>query len=135
MGTVRPQAVAAMDPKTGHLARRLGARNAALSGTGRGDGNRGWLRPRGIGRASAERSRRGVAPYEALRVPRTRRAVLGSRERAKLNHLPSRWARLKRDLEYAARSVLYPDGTAHRVAWLYGYDVMAEEHYRLAEAA
>jgi len=24
---------------------------------------------------------------------------------------------------------LYPDGTAHRVAWLYGYDVAAEEHY------
>ena len=71
--------------------------------------------------------------YEALRVPRTRRAVLGSRERAKLNHLPSRWARFRRDVEYAARRILYPDGTAHRVGWLYGYDVMAEEHYRAAE--
>jgi salicylate hydroxylase len=67
--------------------------------------------------------------YEGLRVPRTRRAVLGSRERAKLNHLPSRWARLKRDVEYLSRRVLYADGTAHRVAWLYGYDVAAEEHY------
>jgi salicylate hydroxylase len=67
--------------------------------------------------------------YEALRVPRTGRAVMGSRERAKLNHLPSRWARLRRDAEYMARQVLYPDGTAHRVAWLYGYDVAAEEHY------
>jgi salicylate hydroxylase len=67
--------------------------------------------------------------YEDLRVLRTRRAVLGSRERAKLNHLPSRWARLKRDVEYLTRRVLYPDGTAHRVAWLYGYDVAAEEHY------
>jgi len=67
--------------------------------------------------------------YEDLRVPRTRRAVLGSRERAKLNHLPSRWARLKRDVEYLIRRVLYPDGTAHGVAWLYGYDVAAEEHY------
>jgi salicylate hydroxylase len=67
--------------------------------------------------------------YEDLRVPRTRRAVLGSRERAKLNHLPSRWARLKRDVEYLSRRVLYPDGTAHRVAWLYSYDVAAEEHY------
>ena len=73
--------------------------------------------------------------YEAMRVPRTRRAVIGSRERAKLNHLPSRWARFRRDVEYAARRVLYPDGTAHRVAWLYGYDVTAEEHYRMAEAA
>ena len=73
--------------------------------------------------------------YEAMRVPRTRRAVLGSRERARLNHLPSRWARLRRDVEYAARRLLYPDGTAHRVAWLYGYDVMAEEHYRTAPAA
>ena len=68
--------------------------------------------------------------YEAMRVPRTRRAVLGSRERAKLNHLPSRWARFKRDVEYAARRLFYPDGTAHRVAWLYGYDVAAEEQYR-----
>jgi salicylate hydroxylase len=67
--------------------------------------------------------------YEDLRVPRTRRAVLGSRERAKLNHLPSRWARVKRDVEYLSRRVLYPDGTAHRVAWLYGYDVAAEAHY------
>jgi salicylate hydroxylase len=67
--------------------------------------------------------------YERLRVPRTWRAVLGSRERAKLNHLPSRWARLKRDVEYLSRRVWYPDGTAHRVAWLYGYDVAAEEHY------
>ena len=25
--------------------------------------------------------------------------------------------------------------TAHRVAWLYGYDVMEEEHYRMTEAA
>lgn len=73
--------------------------------------------------------------YEAMRVPRSRRAVLGSRERAKLNHLPSRWARFKRDIEYTARRVLYPDGTAHRVAWLYGYDVMAEEHYRMPEVA
>jgi flavin-dependent dehydrogenase len=59
----------------------------------------------------------------------------GARKRAKLNHLPSRWARFKRDVEYAARQVLYPDGTAPRVAWLYDYDVMAEEHYCIAEAA
>jgi hypothetical protein len=67
--------------------------------------------------------------YEGMRVPRTRRAVLGSRERAKLNHLPSRWARLKRDVEYMARRVFYPDGTAHRVAWLYDYDIAADENY------
>jgi salicylate hydroxylase len=73
-----------------------------------------------------------LAAYEGLRVPRTRRAVLGSRERAKLNHLPSRWARFKRDLEYTARRLFYPDGTVHRTAWLYGYDVMAEENYAAA---
>jgi hypothetical protein len=67
--------------------------------------------------------------YEGLRVPLTRRAVLGSLERAKLNHLPLRRARLKRDVEYVTRWVLYPDGTARRVAWLYGYDIAAEEHY------
>jgi hypothetical protein len=60
--------------------------------------------------------------------------VPGSRERAKLNRLPSRWARLKRNVEYAARRVC-PNGTARRIAWLYGYDVMAEEHDRLLEAA
>ena len=70
-------------------------------------------------------------PCAAMRIACAahRRAVLGSRERAKLNHLPSRWARLKRDVRYLTRRVLYPDGTAHRVAWLYGYDVAAEEHY------
>jgi hypothetical protein len=67
--------------------------------------------------------------YEGLRVRRIRRAVLGSRERAKLNHLPSRWARLKRDVEYLARGMLYPDGTVHRVAGLSGFDIAAEEHY------
>src|SRR5215207_2487259 len=73
--------------------------------------------------------------YETMRVPRSSRAVLGSRERGKLNHLPSPWARFRRDVEYAARRLLYPDGTAHRVAWLYGYDVMAEEHYRAPQGA
>ena len=70
-----------------------------------------------------------------MRVPRSSRAVLGSRERGKLNHLPSPWARFRRDIEYAARRLFYPDGTAHRVAWLYGHDVMAEEHYRAPEGA
>jgi len=51
------------------------------------------------------------------------------------NHLPSPWARFKRDVEYAARRWLYPDGTAHRTAWLYGYDVAAEEQYRAAAPA
>ena len=84
-------------------------------------------RPRSL---SSGRPQAGpVGGLLSLRVPRIRRAVLGSRERAKLNHLPSRWARLKRDIEYLARRVLYPDGTAHRVAWLYGYDVAAEEYY------
>ncbi len=68
--------------------------------------------------------------YEAMRVPRSSRAVLGSRERGKQNHLPSPWSRFRRDIEYAARRLFYPDGTAHRVAWLYGYDAMAPEHYQ-----
>ncbi len=28
-----------------------------------------------------------------------------------------------------ARQAFYPDGTAHRVLWLYGYDIAAEENY------
>lgn len=32
-------------------------------------------------------------------------------------------------IEYLARRAFYPDGTAHRVAWLHGYDIAAEGHY------
>jgi salicylate hydroxylase len=64
--------------------------------------------------------------YETLRLDRTRRAVLGSRERAKMNHLPSRWARFKRDMTFKLRDRFGIDKTAFQAAWLYAYDVAEE---------
>jgi salicylate hydroxylase len=64
--------------------------------------------------------------YEAMRMPRTRRAQLGSRQRAKENHLPSRWARFRRDLRLVVRSRLGADSTPLNAAWLYDYDVARE---------
>ncbi|HXW41966.1 MAG TPA: FAD-dependent monooxygenase [Xanthobacteraceae bacterium] len=64
-----------------------------------------------------------LAGYERLRVPRARATVLGSRARAKENHLASPWARFKRNLKLALRDRLGIDRTAFKVAWLYDYDV------------
>jgi salicylate hydroxylase len=60
--------------------------------------------------------------YERLRMPRTRRAQLGSRERAKENHMPSAWSRLKRDVQLAFRTRFGKDTTTNRGAWIYEYD-------------
>jgi len=64
--------------------------------------------------------------YERLRVPRARAAVLGSRERARENHLASPWARLKRDVKFALRERFGGDKTVFQTEWLYGYDVGRE---------
>jgi len=68
--------------------------------------------------------------YERLRAPRATAAVLGSRARAKENHLASPWARLKRDVKFAFRERFgggrHGDTTAFQVGWLYGYDVGKE---------
>jgi salicylate hydroxylase len=66
--------------------------------------------------------------YERIRVPRATAAVLGSRARAKENHLASPWARLKRDFKFALRERFgggagKRDTTAFQVGWLYEYDV------------
>jgi 2-polyprenyl-6-methoxyphenol hydroxylase-like FAD-dependent oxidoreductase len=67
-----------------------------------------------------------LAQYEAQRIPRTRRTVLGSRFRAKENHLASPWKRLLRDIKIGFRDRFGSDNTAFRAAWLYDYDVAAE---------
>ena len=69
--------------------------------------------------------------YERIRAPRARAAVLGSRARAKENHLASRWARFKRDVKFKLRetfggSAKSGDNTAFQVGWLYNYDVGKE---------
>jgi 2-polyprenyl-6-methoxyphenol hydroxylase-like FAD-dependent oxidoreductase len=64
--------------------------------------------------------------YERLRVPRARAAVVGSRQRARENHLASPWARLKRDVKFALRQRFGRDKTVFQAAWLYGYDAGRE---------
>jgi salicylate hydroxylase len=63
-----------------------------------------------------------LAAYQQMRAPRTRAAVLGSRARARENHLASPWARLKRDVKFALRERFGTDTTAFQAAWLYEYD-------------
>ena len=67
-----------------------------------------------------------LARYESLRIPRTRRTVLGSRFRAKENHLASPWKRLVRDIKMGLRDRFASDNTAFRAGWLYDYDVERE---------
>ena len=61
--------------------------------------------------------------YERLRMPRTRQAQLGSRHRAKENHMASPLARLLRDAKFAWRRQFGTDKTPFQAAWLYDYDV------------
>jgi len=65
-----------------------------------------------------------LGDYERRRKPRTTRAQLGSRHRAKENHLVSPVARLRRDLRLALRSRFGADRTPSQAAWLYVYDVL-----------
>jgi salicylate hydroxylase len=67
-----------------------------------------------------------LSAYERLRQPRVREAVLGSRARARDNHLTSRFARLKRDLRYAWRKRFGGDQTVLQAGRLYEYDAGRE---------
>ena len=69
--------------------------------------------------------------YEQIRAPRARAAVMGSRERARENHLASPWKRFTRDMKFVLRerfggSGKKQDNTAFQVGWLYEYDVGKE---------
>tara|TARA_R110000868_G_scaffold11116_9_gene54503 strand:- start:7454 stop:8683 length:1230 start_codon:yes stop_codon:yes gene_type:complete len=83
-----------------------------------------------IGRAPDDLSA-ALADYERLRKPRTTRAQLGSRFRAKQNHLVSPFARLKRDIRIAYNSRFGADSTPGQAAAFYEYDVAAETGYRV----
>jgi salicylate hydroxylase len=71
-----------------------------------------------------------LTAYEQIRAPRARAAVMGSRERARENHLASPWKRLARDAKFALRQRFggsrKGDNTAFQVGWLYEYDVGKE---------
>jgi salicylate hydroxylase len=74
-----------------------------------------------------------LGAYERNRLPRTTRAQMGARARAKENHLPGNFARLKRDFRLMLRD-RFGGGKAAPLygAWLYDYD--AGEAPGLAEA-
>jgi salicylate hydroxylase len=64
-----------------------------------------------------------LARYEATRRPRASRVVLAARERGLSNHLPSRWAALRRDVGIAVRKRLNPkDVDGRGASWLADYD-------------
>jgi len=68
----------------------------------------------------------GLRRYELTRRPRASRVVLTARERGRSNHLPSRWATMRRDASIAIRRRLNrrdPEGRG--AAWLAGYDATA----------
>ena len=67
-----------------------------------------------------------LATYETLRKPRAHEAVLGSRARARENHLTSPLARLRRDLQYAWRKRFGGDQTVFQAGRLYDYDAGRE---------
>jgi salicylate hydroxylase len=83
-----------------------------------------------IGRAPDNLSA-ALMDYERLRKPRTTRAQLGSRFRAKQNHLVSPFARLKRDIRIAYNSRFGADSTPGQAAAFYEYDVAAEDGYQI----
>lgn len=74
-----------------------------------------------------------LGDYERIRKPRTTRAQLGSRFRAKQNHLASPFARLRRDLRIAYNSRFGADSTPGQAAAFYEYDVAAEDGFGVGE--
>ena len=68
-----------------------------------------------------------LLPSTSNRASRARReAVLGSRARARENHLTSPLARLRRDLQYAWRRRFGGDQTVFQAGRLYDYDAGRE---------
>ena len=60
--------------------------------------------------------------YAASRIPRTRRIQLGARARGRDNHLPSAWARLKRDAGLALRRWFRPNAALFQSDWIFAHD-------------
>ena len=97
-------------------------------------GDRGRIYPGRRDRAIARTTCGRAGEYETLRLPRANRAVLGSRMRAKENHLASPWRRLVRDTKFLLRDRFGTDKTAFQAAWLYAYDVAEEPIVRADDA-
>jgi salicylate hydroxylase len=73
--------------------------------------------------ASADEPERALREYEALRLPRASRVQLMSRERARINQLPSLRARIVRNLRFVLQKMLKPSQHTYKIEWIYGYDV------------
>jgi salicylate hydroxylase len=64
-----------------------------------------------------------LAAYERVRRPRASQVVLTARARGVSNHLPSRWAAIRRDVAISVRKRLNRRDTDGRGAtWLADYD-------------
>jgi len=64
-----------------------------------------------------------LADYERIRRPRASQVVLAARARGVSNHLPSRWAAIRRDAAIAVRRRLNKrDIDGRGAAWLTEYD-------------
>ncbi|MEC7491044.1 MAG: FAD-dependent monooxygenase [Pseudomonadota bacterium] len=70
-----------------------------------------------------------LANYECARKPRTTRAQLGSRVRARQNHLVSPFARFRRDVRIAWNSRFGADSSAGQAAAFYDYDVARDNQF------
>ena len=73
-----------------------------------------------------------LGEYERVRRPRTTRAQLGSRFRAKQNHLASPFARFYRDMKMAWRSKVGANSSAGQAAEFFDYDVAGEGRFDAA---
>jgi salicylate hydroxylase len=63
--------------------------------------------------------------YERLRLPRTSRVQLESRERGRTYHLASPLAQFRRDVEYRLRGLINPQKGGIKANWVYAYDATA----------
>ena len=69
-----------------------------------------------------------LARYERTRRPRASRVVLTARERGQSNHLPSRWAALRRDMAIALRRRLNRrDLDGRGSPWIASYDATSPD--------
>ncbi|HEY4072771.1 MAG TPA: FAD-dependent monooxygenase [Herbaspirillum sp.] len=69
---------------------------------------------------------RALQTYEAERRPRTARVQLASRARARINHLESPLATLRRDIGYSIKKFFNPGKHTYGVEWIYGHDVTGQ---------
>lgn len=63
--------------------------------------------------------------YEETRKPRTSRVQLESRARGETYHLRTRYARIRRDLQYLWRAIRNPQTTGIGANWVYEHDATA----------